>query len=271
MKSNLKQRLAAGEAVFGSFVFIPSPDIIEIMAMAGFDYVVVDMEHSPKSWETVGNMVRAADIHGLPLLIRVRENHEKTILEALEIGAAGVVIPFIQTAEDVRRASQAVNYAPRGMRGTCTLTRAARYGSLRAGFVEHTQQENDRLVIIGQVEDTVGLENIDEIINCDPPLDALIVGRSDLASSMGKPGKVEEPEVLAATDRILKTAASRKPRPVPVGIGLYAPDEAPKWIDRGCKFFFYSADTGIMLNASSAAAKAFHAAMQGHGSKAAAE
>jgi 2-keto-3-deoxy-L-rhamnonate aldolase RhmA len=102
MTAHLKQRLATGEYAFGSFAFLPSPDVVEIMGLAGFDYVIIDLEHSPKNWETVANMVRAAELHGMAPLIRIRENGEKTILEALELGAAGVVVPFLHT--DPRRA-----------------------------------------------------------------------------------------------------------------------------------------------------------------------
>ena len=92
MKRNMKKRLAQGDKLFGSFAFLPSPDVVEIMGFAGFDYVIIDLEHSPKNWETVANMVRAAELHDMAALIRVAENSEKSILAALEIGATGIVI-----------------------------------------------------------------------------------------------------------------------------------------------------------------------------------
>ena len=260
MNQTFKQRLASGEAVFGSFAFLACPDIVEIMGMAGFDYVIIDLEHSPKDWSSVANMIRAAELYGMATLIRVRENTEKAILEALELGATGVVLPFVQSANDVIRAARSSNYPPLGMRGTCTLTRAARYGSLRSSFIDHSQVQNDKVVLIAQIEDRLGVENIQEILNCDPGIDALIVGRSDLASSLGKPGQVEDPMVLKATDEVIKAAREHK-RSIPSGIGLYAPSEAGKWVDKGCGFFFFSADTAMMAEITRNAAKAFKTAL----------
>lgn len=268
MKKSLKQRLAAGESVFGSFAFVPSPDIVEIMGLAGFDFVIIDLEHSPKDWDTVTNMVRAAELHGMAPLIRVPENSEKTILQVLELGIEGIVVPFVQTADDVRRAVKAMNYAPKGERGTCTLTRAARYGGLRSAFIEHTQKLNDQLVLVAQVEDVQGVENIASIVGVEPGLDVMMIGRSDLASSLGRPGQVDDPVVIDATRKVIETSRQRS---IPSGIGLYTPDEAPKWIDAGCRFFFYSSDTAMMLNAASSAWRGFKAAIAGHASRAAAE
>lgn len=268
MKASLKERLVAGESVFGSFAFLPSPDIVEIMGLAGFDFVLIDLEHSPKDWDAVSNMVRAAELHGMAPLIRVSENSEKSILQVLELGIEGIVLPFVQSAEDVRRAVGAMNYAPKGARGTCTLTRAARYGGLRSAFIEHTQKLNDRLVLVAQVEDAQGVENIESICAVSPGVDVMMIGRSDLASSLGRPGQVDDPLVIEATRKVIETARKHN---IPSAIGLYTPEEAPKWIDAGCRFFFYSSDTAMMLNASANAWRAFKAAMSSHASRAAAE
>lgn len=254
MKDNLKAKLKRGEPVFGTFAFMASPDIVEIMGYAGFDYVIIDLEHSPKNWSDVANMIRAAEVRGMAALIRIRENSEKSILEVLELGAAGIVVPFVQSADDVRKAVKATNYAPKGERGTCTLTRAARYGGLRSEFLAHCLRQNDDLVIVGQIEDRAGVDHVDMIVSCDPGLDALIVGRSDLASSLGEPGQVEAPAVLAATERVVE-AAQRKG--VAAGIGIYSPAEAGRWLDAGCSLFFYSADTALLLNAAASATKDF--------------
>jgi 2-keto-3-deoxy-L-rhamnonate aldolase RhmA len=262
MKQPLKARLRSRDPVFGSFAFLPSPDVVEIMGAAGFDYVIIDLEHSPKNWGDVANMIRAAELHSMAPLIRVRENNEKTILEALELGAEGIVVPFVQTAADVKLAARAMNYPPAGMRGTCTLTRAAQYGGLRGDFIRHTLQQNERLVLVAQIEDKQGVENIDAILACDPGIDVVLVGRSDLASSLGCPGQVEDPAVLAATQKVMDAAKRQTGRVIPSGIGLYAPHEAANWLEKGCGFFFYSADTAMLLHAASEAAGAFRRAMR---------
>ena len=262
MKEDIKAKLRLGRPVFGTFAFLASPDIVEIMGHAGFDYVIIDLEHSPKNWSDVANMIRAAELHGMAALVRIRENSEKSILEVLELGAAGIVIPFVQSRDDVRKAVKAANYAPKGERGTCTLTRAARYGSLRSDFLAHCARQNDNIVIIGQIEDTAGLERIDEIVSCEPGRDAVIVGPSDLASSLGMPGQVEAPGVLEATGRIVE-AARRKG--VAAGIGIYSPPEANRWIDTGCSLLFYSADATLLFNAAASANREFRQAVAERG------
>lgn len=258
MRDSFKIRLRRGDPLFGTFAFLASPDIVEIMGFAGFDYVIIDLEHSPKNWSDVANMIRAAELHGMAPLVRIRENSEKAVLEVLELGAAGVVVPFVQSADDVVRAVRAMNYAPKGARGTCTLTRAAHYGGLRAGFVAHSQRQNEHVVLIAQIEDQLGLDAVDDIVGCDPGIDGLIVGRSDLASSLGAPGQTDDPRVVAASETLVRAARLRG---VAAGIGVYSPSEAERWIKLGCNLFFYSADTAMLLNAAAAAAGDFRQTM----------
>ena len=104
MKRTLKARLQANEPVMGTLAFMSSPDVVEVLAVSGFDYIVIDLEHSATNSETALHMVRAAQVHGMSPLIRVRENSEKLILQALEMGAEGIVVPFVQSAGDVIRA-----------------------------------------------------------------------------------------------------------------------------------------------------------------------
>ena len=268
MTLNFKERLKAGEPVFGTFAFMASADVVEILGYAHFDYVIIDLEHSPKDWNDVAHMIRAADLHGMAPLVRVRENSEKAILEVLELGAAGVVVPFVQTAEDVEKAARAVSYAPRGSRGTCTLTRVAQYGGLRSEFIPHTQRQNEKVVLIAQIEDQLGVENFEAIAACRPGIDAVIVGRSDLASSLKAPGQVDDPRVLEATHGVIRTARAHG---IPAGIGIYTPREAPKWIEAGCSLFFYSADTALLLNAAAAANQDFRQALSERAPRSAAE
>ena len=258
---SLRQRLKAGQSVFGTFVFLPSPGIVEIMGAAGLDYVIIDLEHSPKSWETVENMVRAADVAGIAVLIRVRENHDKEILQALEIGAEGVVVPFVRTAEDARQAASAVCYPPEGTRGTCTLTRAAAWGGLRGdAFITHAAAMNERMLVVAQVEDKTGIDNIEAIVGAEPGPHVALIGRGDLATALGRPGRAEDPLVVAATDRALGAVRASGGRCVG-GIGVYSPGEVARWRDQGCRFFFYSADTHMLLTAARGIAAEFKNAL----------
>jgi 4-hydroxy-2-oxoheptanedioate aldolase len=240
----LRAKLKQGQPVLGTFVFLPSPAIVEMIGLAGFDFAIIDMEHSPKDWSVIENMVRAAQLSGVSPLIRVAENNEKAILHALEVGAEGVMVPFIQTGDDAKRAARAARYAPVGNRGVCTLTRAAEYGRRRSEFETVVQAANENVVVIGLIEDSVGVENIDDVISASPGIDVVLVGRADLASAAGVPGQVEHSAVLELVDEVI-TAAERQ-RDVRLGIGIYSPAEATRWLERGFQVFAYSADTTII-------------------------
>jgi len=257
----LRERLAAGDSVFGTFVFLPSPGIVEIMGAAGLDYVIIDLEHSPKSWETVENMVRAAELAGVSVLVRVRENDEKEILQALEIGAEGVVVPFVRTAAEASAAAGAVRYPPDGNRGTCTLTRVAAWGGLRGdAFIAHAARMNERVLVVAQVEDRTGIDNIEAIVAAAPGPEVVLIGRGDLATALGRPGRAEDPLVVAATDKAL-AAIRAAGGGCAGGIGVYSPGEVARWRDRGCRFFFYSADTHMLLSAARGIAGEFRSAL----------
>ena len=264
MKTSLKAKMAANEPVMGTFVFLPSADVVEILAIAGFDFVIIDLEHSPTNSETVLHMVRAAELHGMAPLIRVRENSEKLILQALEMGAEGIVIPFVRSADDVSRAVRSIRYAPEGARGTCTVSRSSKYGTLRRSFLEHTQRTNDRIAIIALIEDMEGINAIQEILSCDPGVDAVLTGRTDLAASMGQMGQKNNAEVIAAAMRIIQ-AASRNSRPVHAGTGVAVgapPDESAKWLDAGCRFLTYGTDIDLLYSAATQAKQTFNAAIK---------
>ena len=243
MNSSLKDRVRSGQLMLGSFAFLPSPGMVEVLGRSGLDFIIIDQEHSRKSWELVEDMVRAAQLAGIAPLIRVAWNEEKEISHALETGAAGIVLPFVESADDVRRAAAAVRYAPEGTRGTCTQTRAAGYGSRRRGFIEFAGQSNREVLLIGQIESLAGLDQIDQIVGVEPGLDVVFLGRSDLASELGKPGQTDDPVVEAASQRIID-AARRAGRVC--GLAHYDASECRAWAQRGCTFFSLASEVGCL-------------------------
>lgn len=257
MTTSLRARLQRGEPVLGSFVFLPTPAVVEIMGLAGFDFVIIDLEHSPKSWETVENMVRAASLSGMAALIRIRDASEKSVLEALELGAEGVVVPFVRTADESRDVALASKYPPEGIRGTCTVSRSSRYGSLGKGFVEHTQKLNERTLVVAQLEDLTAVEQVEAMAAASPGADVFVIGRADLASALGRPGQVNDPEVMKATDHIIRSVADKGLPGRQSGIGVYTPTEAAEWMKKGVRFFVYAPDAGIIFNAARTAVDGF--------------
>jgi 2-keto-3-deoxy-L-rhamnonate aldolase RhmA len=244
MDASFAGRVRTGQSLIGSFVFLPSPALVEILGRAGLDFVIIDQEHSRKGWDVVENLVRAADASGMQALVRVAWNEDKEILHALETGAAGIVLPFVESAKDVQRAAAALRYAPEGTRGTCTQTRAAGYGAHKQGFVDHARDCNRSLLLVGQIESLKGAENIDEILAVEPGLDVVFLGRSDLASDLGKPGQTGDPEVDAVTQRVVD--AARGAGKV-AGIAHYEAAECATWGRRGCSFFALASESGFLM------------------------
>ena len=245
----LKARMRAGETVLGAFVFLPSPAVVEILAEAGFDFVIIDQEHSPRNPETVENMIRAAEARGIAALVRVHRNDPTAILHALEAGAAGVVVPFIRDAEDVRSAAAAMHYPPRGSRGLCTQTRAAHYGALRTDFVRFAAQRIEELILLGLIEDPAGVANIEEIVAVNNGLDAILVGRGDLAATMDKLGKTDDPVVREAVLGVIRATVSAPQPGVRAAMTVFGSGECAAWRELGCSVFVAASEASLFLTA----------------------
>lgn len=255
-RSGLRARMRSGDLLIGSFVFVGHPSMIEILAEAGLDFFIIDMEHSPKSWETVENMVRAAEVYGLPAVVRVPENTPQNILHALEVGAVGVALPFVDSADDVVRGVEASRYPPDGKRGTCTQTRSARHGAFRRDYVAYAEACNEDLVLIGLIETRTGVANIDSILAVEHGLDCVLLGRADLASDLGMPGQSGAPAVVAASDRVLAAvAALNRERPPGMSMSscmaIYGPQDVARWSERGCSIFVAPSESSMLLDAAS--------------------
>ena len=240
---NFSSRVRTGQAVLGCFAFLPSPGLVEVMAGAGLDFVIIDQEHSRKSWETVENMVRAAQLHGMDALVRVARIDDTEIMHALETGVSGLVLPFVSSADDVVQARAAMRYAPQGRRGTCTQTRAAGYGTKRQRFVDFALQSNRELLLMGQIESRKGMEQMEAIMDVENGLDVVFLGRSDLAADLGKPGQSDDPEVERASQHIIETA--RRAGRV-CGLAHYEAEECRRWAERGCTVFALASEVGFM-------------------------
>lgn len=247
----LKQRMLAGETLLGTFAFLPSPAVVEILGGAGLDFVIIDTEHSPKSPEVIESMVRAAQYTGMSALVRVADQRDSSILQALEMGAEGVVVPFVRTAAEGAEATWAAKYPPEGRRGTCTATRAAKYGALRGSFAEHAAWSNENVLVVAQLEDVVAAANVTEIAASPIGPDVLLIGRADLAASMGRPGLTHDPEVVATAEQMLDSVVAAAVPGRKAGVGVYSPDEAASLTSRGVPFLVYATDT-LMVRATAA-------------------
>jgi 4-hydroxy-2-oxoheptanedioate aldolase len=223
----VRQTLRDGGVSIGTFLAIPSPELVEICALAGFDFVLFDAEHGPITPESCYTMILAAEARGIPTLARVGEHDRQVILKYLDIGIGGVVVPQVNDAATAREMVQALRYAPLGIRGVAG-GRTFDYGQglTAVDLIPHL---NERVLSSVQFEHIDALDNIDEILST-PDLDVLFVGPNDLAQSMGYPGQPLHPEVQAIIDRVV---AAAKGGPVALGTVAFDPESTKRQIERG--------------------------------------
>lgn len=181
----------------GSWITIPHPSIAEIMAKSGFDWLVIDMEHSPIGISEAEELIRVIHLCGLPALVRVGENNSNLIKRVMDSGASGVIVPMVNTKEQATQAVEAVKYPPAGQRGV-GLARAQGYGTL---FEEYQGWVSKESTVIVQIEHIQAVENIDAILSIDG-VDGFIVGPYDLSASLGIPGQFDHPAMLEALETI---------------------------------------------------------------------
>lgn len=213
----------------------------EIAARAGFDFVIVDREHTALSWHDVAAHVRAAKSAGIGTLVRIRRPDGDETGHALDMGAEGVVVPHFgldraASAECVAYA----RYAPEGTRGTCTGTPSSGYGL--ANFTEVVAEANREALVIVQIEDgSVALEA--ESVLSEIPVDAIMPGLADLSTSLGHPGAFAHPKVDAAVDGIVRAARARN---LPMGFYIPNADALATWKGGAVDFYVYAIDYKVV-------------------------
>jgi len=214
----VKEKLGNGEAAIGVFIPMPSPDIVEIVALAGFDFALFDAEHGRISPGDAYPMILAAEARNMPALVRVGENDRQVILKYLDLVVSGVMIPQTNTSELAREAVASMRYAPSGLRGLAG-GRTFDYGQGRA-MSELVPAINDRVLSIIQFEHIDALPQVDAMLET-PGLDVFFVGPTDLGQSMGYGGHIGHPEVEAVIQQVADIARGRG-----VALGIVAADAA---------------------------------------------
>lgn len=196
----VREKLDAGEKVLGCFIPLASPEIVEMVALTGFDFALIDNEHGPVSPESAYHMVLAAEAHGIPAFARVGLGERQEVLKFLDIGVTGIMAPRVGTAEEAARAIGYTKYSPVGDRGLAGM-RTFDYG-LTKPLTEFVGALSDRVLNMIQFEDIRTLDHLEEILAV-PGLDVLFVGPNDLAQSLGFPGQPNHPDVVKAVDQVV--------------------------------------------------------------------
>lgn len=196
MHNRVKEKVMSGLPAIGVQMSFPSPELVEFCGLLGFEFIFIDAEHGPIWWNDCQSLVRACDVRGLGSIVRVPKLDHSIIAKYLETGVQGVAIPHINTAEQAETAVKAARYAPWGRRGCDEgASRSSEYG-LPLTAEEYFHQANGEIMVAVWVEETQGMENLDEILQVDG-VDAVNFGPGDLALSMGLPGRSDHPDVQA--------------------------------------------------------------------------
>lgn len=237
---SIKEKMKNGNSVIGPFIKLPSPELIEIIALSGFDYVILDCEHGPLDMLSAQNLIRAAKLRGMDAIVRVGSNDPLSVSRALDIGADGVQIPQILNKKDAEAAVRYSKYSDMGERGVCKYVRAADYTFKEAS--EYFKKANDENLVIIHIEGLEGISNIDEILDVEG-IDIIFIGPYDLSASMGLIGDVRNEKVQKELSYIVKKAKAKNKM-----VGTFADDieSARYYRGLGIDYISYSVDVGII-------------------------
>ncbi len=239
-RSSLKANLQQGKLSLGTWITLGHAGIAEIFAKAGFEWLVVDLEHSTISIEHAGELIRTIDLAGAAPLVRLTSNDINQIKRVMDAGAHGIVVPNVNSPRDAEDAVAATRYAPLGRRGV-GLARAQKYGP---GFKEYLDWQKDGPVVIVQIEHQSALDHLEEIFAISG-VDGFIIGPYDLSCSMGMPGDFDRPEFVAVMRRILQAGLKAG---CPAGVHIVEPDPVRlrQVIAEGYRFIAYSVDIRML-------------------------
>lgn len=239
--SYFRNRLRQGDVVFGVFCKTTSPEMIECLGYAGFDFCILDQEHGPIGMETLQNLVRAAEMSGICPLVRAGAINETGISHPLDVGVSGVQVPQVNSLADAKRVIELARYSPRGKRGVCRFVRAARYSDMdRKAYFESANQT----IIVLQLEGSA-ISAYKEVVQL-PDVDVFFIGPYDISQTLGMTGQVDAPEVQAKVREIIGIV---KDAGKAAGIFADTPEQAKRWIEAGCQYIAYSVDYGIFVDA----------------------
>lgn len=249
------RRLAtADRCLVGTWLKIPALEPVEILADAGFDYIVIDQEHAPLTLEFAYQATVVAQGAGMSVLVRVPDRSGSHLQRLLDTGVDGILVPRVTTVEEASAAVRQMLFSPGGDRGLGTTSRAGRWGGLsRDEYLRFGDEEVLRAV---QLEERAALEQVEDILDV-PGLNGVFLGMGDLQLSSGLPSS--DPEIQKLADRLLAAARSRG---VPAGTAVQTPDQALRAADRGFSYVMVSNDTSLLRSAATSTVAGFRAGLE---------
>lgn len=241
IRNEFKAALKAGKRQIGLWCTIPDGGAMEMLAACGYDWLLIDTEHSAMGAVDTMKLMQAAAPYPVGTVVRPGWNDPVEIKKVLDCGAQSLLVPFVQNADEAAAAVAAVRYPPQGIRGVAGTTRASRYGLIK----EYTRRANDEICLLVQAETAEALDQIESIAAVDG-VDGIFIGPSDLAASMGHPGNPGHPDVRTAVlDGIARIRAAGKPP----GILSLDPALLPAAAEAGAQFIAVGVDMAFLRNA----------------------
>lgn len=233
---NLKKKLAQRELTVGSWLSWGFSPMTEVMTQAGFEWLVIDLEHTAIDYAEAHQMIQTIDLAGCVPLVRVGSNDPLIIKRVLDCGAEGILVPMVNTAEEAQQAVEAAYYPPRGNRGV-GLSRAQGYGM---DFHAYRERALEQTIVIVQIEHIQGVDNLESILSVDG-VDGFIIGPYDLSGSLNEPGNFDHPDVQEALNRVKKVMRTSE-KPGGYHVVHTRHDELKNCIDEGYRFIAYGDD-----------------------------
>jgi 4-hydroxy-2-oxoheptanedioate aldolase len=248
-RNRFKEALKNGRAQIGLWSSLSSSYTVEVIAGAGFDWLLLDMEHSPIDLESLIGQLQAAAPYPTHPVVRVPWNDMVAIKRVLDVGAQALLVPYVSTAEEAAAAVSYTRYPPRGIRGVAGTTRATRFGRIK----DYARRAHEEICLLVQVETAQALDNIEAICAVEG-IDGVFIGPADLHASLDYPGEIANPAVKPRIDDAIRRIRAAGSAP-----GILTPNEADarQWLQCGALFVAVGADVGILARGAEALAAKF--------------
>jgi 4-hydroxy-2-oxoheptanedioate aldolase len=250
-----KQALREGRQQLGLWCSIPDSGVAEMLAGCGYDWILVDTEHSPMDPVTILPLLQAMAPYPVHTIVRPTSLNAAEIKKVLDVGAQTILVPYVQSADEARLAAAAVDYPPGGIRGVAGITRASRYGTVR----DYHRNARDGICLLLQVETAQALDALEDIAAV-PGVDGIFIGPADIGASLGYPGEPGHPEVKARVlDGIRRIRAAGKP----AGVLTLDQEFTAECVEAGTLFTAVDVDAAILRNGAAARAAEWRARIGG--------
>jgi 4-hydroxy-2-oxoheptanedioate aldolase len=247
--NHFKRALKSGKVQIGLWCSLSSHYATELVAGSGFDWILLDTEHSPNDLESVLQQLQAAAPYATHAVVRVPWNDMVTIKRYLDIGAQSILVPYVQNAEEAKAAVAHTRYPPAGVRGVAGATRATRFGRVK----DYAKRAHEEICVLVQIETQTALDNLEKIAAVEG-VDGVFIGPADLHASLGYTGETNNPKVMPIIDEAIRRI--RKAGKAP-GILTGVEADARRWLDCGGLFVAVGADTGVLARGTEALAAKF--------------